>query len=65
MRVAGIIVGILGAVLFIWHSVKVMMGTDITTGYTSHESLSLVGGILMFAGTWLYVTGRRKSRPGI
>ncbi len=60
MRIAGIIIGILGAVLFIWHAVKVVMGTDIDSIYASHTVLSLVGGVMVFAGTWLYVLGRRR-----
>lgn len=62
MRIAGIIVGIVGAILFTWHSVKVVMGTDMDIGYMSHKTLSLVGGIMIFAGTWVYVIGRRQSR---
>lgn len=62
MKVAGIIIGIIGAVLFVWHAVKVVMGTDIDTVFMNHTILSLIGGIMIFAGTWLYVAGRRKPR---
>ena len=62
MKIAGIIVGFIGAGLFIWHSITVLMGTDLDTGYMRHGFLSLIGGIVMFAGTWLYVAGRRRTR---
>lgn len=62
MKVAGVIIGVVGAILFIWHSVKVVMGTDIDTGYMSHKTLSLVGGMLILTGTWVYVIGRRRHR---
>ena len=62
MKVAGIIIGIIGAVLFVWHVIKVVMGTDMDTAFMSHRVLSLIGGIKVFAGTWLYVAGRRRPR---
>ena len=62
MKIAGIIIGIFGAILFIWHAVKVVMGTDIDSGYMNHKILSLVGGIMMFAGIWVYLIGRRRPR---
>lgn len=62
MKIVGIIIGLVGAGLFIWHSVKVAMGMDIDTGSISHKTLSLVGGIMIFAGTWVYIIGRRRSR---
>ena len=62
MRIAGIIIGILGAVLFIWHAIKVVTGTDTDSPDMSHTVLSLMGGVMIFAGTWLYITGRRKPR---
>lgn len=62
MRIAGIIIGIFGAILFVWHAVKVVMGTDVNSGYMDHKVLSLVGGLMMFAGIWLYIVGRRRPR---
>ena len=62
MKVAGIIIGIVGAVLFVWHAVKVAMGADLDTVYMSHTVLSLIGGIMVVGGTSLYVIGRRRSR---
>lgn len=62
MKVAGIIIGVLGAGLFVWHSIRVLMGTDVDLGFTRHGFLSLIGGVMMFAGIWLYIEGRRKPR---
>ena len=63
MRVAGIIVGIIGAGLFTWHSIKVVMGTDISNNYLNHQILSLVGGVLVIIGIGLYIQGRRSTPP--
>ena len=62
MKTAGIIIGTIGVVLFVWHAVKVVMGTDMDTAFMSHRVLSLIGGITVLAGTWLYVIGRRRPR---
>lgn len=62
MKTAGIVVGLIGAGLFIWHSVTVLMGTDLDTGYMKYGFLSVIGGVIMFGGIWLYVDGRRKTR---
>ena len=62
MKIAGIILEILGALIFIWHAAKVVVGTDVDSGYMNHKILSLVGGLMMFAGIWLYIVGRRRPR---
>lgn len=62
MKIAGIIVGAIGAILFVWHYVNVAMGRDVDTRYISHQTLSLVGGIIIFLGIGIYVIGRRRSR---
>lgn len=62
MKLAGIILGIVGAIMFVWHLVKVVMGMEEQTGIFTHHILSLVGGILAFAGIWLWITGRRKQK---
>ena len=60
IKMIGILVGIVGALLFIWHSVKVVRNTDYNTAYSSHQILSLVGGILIIVGTGLYIWGKRR-----
>lgn len=62
MKVAGIIVGVIGATMFVWHLVKVVMGLEEQTGMFTHHILSLVGGILVFAGIWLWIKGHRKQK---
>ena len=62
MKIVGIIIGILGTVLFLWHVAKVVAGTDIDSAFMSHKVLSLVGGIMILAGTWMYAIGRRKPQ---
>ncbi len=63
MKFGGIIIGLTGALLFIWHLAKVFAGTDQGGGVTTHHMMSLVGGVLLFAGIWLYVIGRKRARP--
>ena len=60
--IVGIIVGIIGAVLFVWHSIKVINGTDVGFGMWNHQTLSLIGGILILIGTGIYILGRRRGR---
>lgn len=60
MKVGGIIIALVGAALFVWHLAKVFEGTDTGAGVTTHHVVSLVGGVLMFAGIWLYVAGRKR-----
>lgn len=62
MKNLGIIVGVIGAVLFIWHMIKVMNGTDVGFGIWNHQTLSLIGGILVLIGTASYILGRRRRR---
>ena len=62
MKIARIIVGIVGALMFVWHLVKVFLGTEEQTGVFTHHILSLVGGILMFAGIWLWIAGRKRQK---
>jgi LPXTG-motif cell wall-anchored protein len=62
MKILGIIVGITGAVLFVWHLVKVMLDTEIGTGIFTHHILSLVGGVIMIVGIGIYILGRRRNR---
>ena len=62
MKNLGIIVGIIGAVLFVWHSVKVINGTDVGLGMWNHQTLSLIGGIMILIGTGIYILGRKRGR---
>lgn len=62
MKLAGIIVGVVGAVLFVWHLIKVVMGAEEQTGAFTHHILSLAGGILAFVGIWLWIKGHRGRK---
>ncbi len=62
MKTVGILIGLFGAALFIWHLIKVFAGLDIDSGYVNHKTLSLVGGILVLVGTGIYTLGRRRIR---
>lgn len=59
MKTFGIIVGVLGAALFVWHLVKVFLDAEQESGVFTHHWLSLIGGILMLAGIGIYIVGRR------
>ena len=59
MKIFGIIVGVIGAAIFVWHLVKVFLDAEQQTGILSHHWLSLIGGILMLAGIGIYIAGRR------
>lgn len=61
IKISGIVIGIVGAGLFIWHLVKVFIGADEGSPPFTHHILSLIGGVLMFAGIWIYVIGRRRK----
>ena len=62
IKIIGILVGVFGFALFVWHMVKVVMGTDVGSGFMDHRLLSLVGGILILAGTGIYIVGRGGHR---
>ena len=64
MKYVGIVIGVVGAALFAWHLSRVLVGADQGQGPYTHHIPSLIGGVLMFGGIWLYVVGRRRgSRP--
>ena len=62
MKMIGILVGVLGTGLFVWHLVKVAANAEQTPGFGTHHLLSLTGGLLILAGTGIYIFGRGKSR---
>lgn len=62
MKIVGIIVGIVGAAMFVWHLVKVLWGTETQTGAFTHHWLSLVGGVLAFVGIFIWIKGHRKRK---
>lgn len=59
MKLVGIIIGVVGAAMFVWHLVKVLLGTETQTGAFTHHWLSLVGGVLAFAGILIWIKGHR------
>lgn len=64
IKMIGILVGIFGAGLFLWHSVKVATNQDYDgQTFGTHQWLSLIGGLLILLGTAIYIIGReRKNR---
>lgn len=62
MKLAGIIVVLVGTALFVWHLIKVLSGTDTGPPPFTHHVMSLIGGVLMFVGIWLYAAGKRRAR---
>jgi hypothetical protein len=62
MKLGGIIVALVGGGLFLWHLTKLLMRTDWGEGPYTHHLMSLVGGVLMIVGIWLYSVGRRRAR---
>lgn len=62
MKLSGVIVALIGGVLFAWHLIKIWTGNDAGSPPFTHHIMSLIGGILMFAGIFLYVTGKRRGR---
>lgn len=61
MKLLGIVIGILGTALFVWHLAKVFLDAEQETGIYTHHWLSLLGGILMLAGIGIYIVGRRRN----
>lgn len=62
MKPIGAIIAVLGATLFGWHLAKVLMGTDYGKPPLTHHWTSLIGGVVMFIGIWIYTIGRRRAR---
>ena len=62
MKLSGITIAIIGASLFVWHLAKIVLGTDYGNPPLTHHWMSLIGGILLFIGIWIYTIGRRQAR---
>lgn len=62
MKTGGIIIGIIGVALFIWHVIRVMSNPDYV-GYASHQVMSIDAVILIIFGTVLYFMGKRRTKP--
>lgn len=62
MKSIGAIIAVLGAVLFGWHLAKVLLGSDFGRPPFTHHWISLIGGIVMFIGIWIFTIGRRRAR---
>ncbi len=60
IKIIGILVGIIGLALFAWHQVKVAADAETSHGFGTHHLWSLVGGLLMLAGTAIYIVGRGR-----
>lgn len=60
LKTIGILVGIFGAGLFVWHLVKVATDIETSQGFGSHHLLSLIGGILIIVGIGIYILGRKR-----
>ena len=61
MKTGGIVVGIIGVTLLIWHLVKVMSNPNYE-GYASHQVMSVDAVILIIVGIGLYIFGKRNQR---
>ena len=61
MKTGGIIIGIIGATLFIWHLAKVASNPDYE-GYASHQVMASNAVILLVFGTALYFMGKRRTK---
>lgn len=62
MKLSGIVVALIGGALFAWHLMRVLTGNDTGSSPFTHHTMSLIGGILIFVGIWLYVIGKRRGR---
>jgi hypothetical protein len=62
MKLIGAIIAISGALLFAWHLVKIVLGADYGSAPLSHHLMSLIGGVLLFVGIWIYSIARRRAR---
>ncbi len=62
MKTGGIVISIIGVVLFAWHLIRVSSDPDYI-GYASHQVMSVNGVLVFVFGLTLYFMGRwRKNR---
>ena len=59
MKTGGIVVGIIGVSLFLWHLVRSNPNYE---GYASHQVMSIDAVILIIVGTFLYIIGKRRLK---
>lgn len=62
MKPIGLIIAVVGAAFFVWHLTKVLLKIDYGSTPLTHHWISLIGGIVMFIGIWIYTVGRRRAR---
>ncbi|MGI8469965.1 MAG: hypothetical protein ACR2N3_16115 [Pyrinomonadaceae bacterium] len=63
IKMIGILVGVFGLGLFVWHMVKVITNQDYDSqGFITHQWLSLIGGLLILLGTAIYIIGRERKK---
>lgn len=62
MKLSGIIIALIGGSLLVWHMTKVLLGTDYGKPPLTHHWTSLIGGVVLFIGIWIYTIGRRRDR---
>ena len=62
MRVGGLVIGIAGIVLFLWHLLRAAMASDPRSGYDSHQVMSVDSAILLGLGIIFYFLGRHRHR---
>lgn len=60
MRMGGIVIGIIGVTLFLWHLFRGETDADYHFGYASHQVMSVDSPILIVAGAVFYFWGRRR-----
>lgn len=61
MRTGGIVIGIIGAVLFVWHVLRVTSQPDYE-GYASHQVMSVNAAVLLIFGAVIYFMGTRRMK---
>ncbi|MDQ6786484.1 MAG: hypothetical protein M3033_06655 [Acidobacteriota bacterium] len=63
IKMIGILVGVSGFGLFVWHMVKVITNQDYDEqSFVTHQWLSLIGGLLILLGTAVYIIGRGRRK---